>query len=181
MAFVPRNTNNDAPSADNIYYLVPSAGGVNECIEISDGSVLPNCVGYCWGRAYEITGTRPTLSRNNATNWFEYTQDGYQRGNTPSLGAVACYSGGLDGSGHVATIEQINNDGSCVISNSAYNGTRFWVQTITPPFYQFQTGYNFQGFIYAYLTPSPPTPTYYKRKKFPWVLYARKLRNKNLR
>ena len=173
MSFVPRNTNNDAPSADNIYYLVPRVGGVNECIEIANGSVLPNCVGYCWGRAYEITGTKPTLSKNDASTWFANTSDGYQRGTIPALGAVACYSGGLYG-GHVATIEQINSDGSCIISNSAYNGTRFWVQTIRPPFYEFQTGYTFLGFIYAYLTPSPSYNT--KNKKFPWVLYANKLR-----
>lgn len=176
MAFVPRNTDNDAPSSDNIYYLVPSAGGVNECIEISNGSVLPNCVGYCWGRTYEINEIEPNLSTGNAGTWFSYTQDGYRRsnpGDPPALGAICCWSGGLQG-GHVATIEQINSDGSFVTSNSAYGGTRFWTQTIRPPFYEFQTGYTFQGFIYVY---DPPTYTT-KKSKFPWVLYARKLRNK---
>lgn len=35
-------------------------------------------------------------------------------------------------------------------------------------------GYNWREFSDS---PIPPTPTSYKRKKFPWVLYANKLRN----
>ena len=37
---------------------------------------------------------------------------------------------------------------------------------------------NAEGGPYIYI-PLPPTPSTTKRNKFPWVLYARKLRNKN--
>lgn len=42
--FVKRTT---APSDDNLYYIKTTKGGYNKCIQIqSNGSVLPNCVGY---------------------------------------------------------------------------------------------------------------------------------------
>ena len=42
--FVRRTT---APSSTNKYYIKTTKGGYNRCIQIqSDGSVLPNCVGY---------------------------------------------------------------------------------------------------------------------------------------
>ena len=41
---------------------------------VQPGSCLPNCVGYAWGRFYEITGKRPSLSKANAENlvWVHY-------------------------------------------------------------------------------------------------------------
>lgn len=42
--FVRRKT---APTNDNKYYIKTTKGGYNKCIQIqSNGSVLPNCVGY---------------------------------------------------------------------------------------------------------------------------------------
>ena len=36
-----------APSSTNKFYIKTTKGGYNKCIQIqSDGSVLPNCVGY---------------------------------------------------------------------------------------------------------------------------------------
>ena len=57
------------------------------------------------------------------------TNDGYKRGSTPKLGAIACWSLGVvgignDGAGHVAVVEQINSDGSIIVSESNYGGTR---------------------------------------------------------
>lgn len=67
-----------APSTTDRYWIHTSNGGLNECIEINNsGSCLPNCVGYAWGRFYEITGIRPKLSRANAENWYGYTSDSY--------------------------------------------------------------------------------------------------------
>ena len=51
--FKPRMT---VPSVTDKYWVHTSCGGLNECIQISNGSCLPNCVGYAWGRFYEITG-----------------------------------------------------------------------------------------------------------------------------
>lgn len=147
--FTPRLT---APSTTDKHWRHISKGGLNECIHISGGSCLPNCVGYAWGRFYEIIGEKPALSKRNAEMWYGDTADGYKRSSTPALGAVACWSkgavgNGADGAGHVAIVERIEANGDIVTSNSAYGGTRFYTQT-----YKKSAGYNFgaykfQGFI----------------------------------
>ena len=145
MAFTPRL---NAPSTADKYWLRPSSGGYNQCINISGGSVLPNCVGYAYGRFMEIMGkTSCNLSTHNAGLWYGNTADGYQRGASPRLGAVVCWSRPGD-AGHVAIVEQINSDGSIVTSNSAYGGRRFYQQTLSPPAYTWSNNYHFQGFIY---------------------------------
>lgn len=147
--FVPRFS---APSATDKYWIKSTRGGLNDCLEIIDGSVLPNCVGYAWGRFYELTGKKPRLANLNAEDWYGNTTDGYERSATPKLGAVACWRkgrvwNGTDGFGHVAIVEEIKPNGDIVCSNSAYGGSRFYMQT-----YSKSNGYNsgtltFQGFI----------------------------------
>lgn len=141
------------------------------------GYGLPNCTCYAWGRFYELTGERPTLSTGNADQWFGNTADGYKRGQDPLLGSVICfgYTGSLTGQGgHVAIVEDVNwETGDIVTSNSAYGGAFFYTQTLkksdnwtwTPDAYV-------QGFIYNPIdfcqngeTPTP-TPT----KLEPWLL-----------
>ena len=132
-------------------YLVSGVDGVNECLLIdpADGDVMPNCVGYTWGRWYEAFDVRPRLSTGNADGWFAYN-DGYPRSlTTPTLGAIMCFSGGSYG-GHVSVIEEIIDSTHVRTSNSAYNGSRFWIETVelingvwTRPYF----GYSFQGFI----------------------------------
>lgn len=147
--FIPRIS---APSAMDKHYLHVSKGGLNECIHIGGGSCLPNCVGYAWGRFYEITGQRPKLSQANAEMWYGFTADGYKRSSVPALGAVICWRKGAvgneaDGAGHVAIVERVEANGDIVTSNSAYGGSRFYTKT-----YKKSEGYNFgaykfQGFI----------------------------------
>lgn len=149
MAFKIRTS---APSTTNKYWKHTSAGGYNSCIHIANGSVLPNCVGYAWGRFYEILGSKPKLSRRNAEDWFGYTADGYKRGKTPKVGAVICWRKGKagvnsDGAGHVAIVERVNSDGSILISESGYNSFRFRTRTLAKP-YSIGSAYTFQGFIY---------------------------------
>lgn len=149
MKYEPRLT---SPSLNNKYYLKKGKvnGGLNECLEIKNGECTPNCVGYAWGRSYEITKNRPTLCRGNAENWFGF-KDGYKRGQEPKLGAIICWRKGQvgnasDGAGHVAIVEEIRSDGSIVTSNSAYRGSRFYTKILKKP-YNFGS-YVFQGFIY---------------------------------
>ena len=147
--FSPRLT---APSTADKHWIHTSKGGLNECILIGGNSVLPNCVGYAWGRFYEIIGEVPKLSKCNAEMWYGNTADGYERSQTPVLGAIACWSKGAvgneaDGAGHVAVVERIEPNGDIVTSNSAYGGSRFYTKT-----YEKRNGYNsgalkFQGFI----------------------------------
>lgn len=179
IAFVPRTT---APSLTNPYWIKTTYGGYNRCILINEttGSVLPNCVGYAWGRFLEENGlTDCNLSRGDARNWFGHTSDGYQRGQTPKLGAVICWDNPSSG-GHVAIVEKIYDNGKILTSNSAYNGTRFYMKTLSPPNYYMGSAYIFQGFIYPPNDFDPtPSPNVNVKNKFPWFIYARKLRNKS--
>jgi surface antigen len=105
--------------------------------QLENGSVLPNCTGYAWGRASEIMGeeTPNNLSTSNACLWFlkdgkhGYGDDGYERSTTvPKLGAVICWAGtSANTAGHVGIVEQIirNEAGellSIKISESGYYG-----------------------------------------------------------
>ncbi len=147
-----------APSTSDKYWIHTSKGGVNECILIGTKSCIPNCVGYAWGRAYEIMNARPNLCKGNAENWFIYN-DGYGRGDTPKVGAIACWQkgevrNGNDGAGHVAIVESIKSDGTIVTSNSGYKSTRFYIKEIKPPYSL--NGYTFQGFIYLPIVTEEP-------------------------
>lgn len=154
--FVPRFS---IPSNTDLHWINVNYGGYNRCILGSPsygyGSVLSNCVGYAWGRFIEECGlTNCNLSINQASIWYLNTGDGYQRGQTPKLGAVICYDEVNQGSGHVAIVEQINYDSnnnvtSVILSESVYNGVTFRLQTVYPSNnYQLYQGMSFQGFIY---------------------------------
>jgi len=144
-----------APSTTDKNWIYYQDGGYNYCIRIKGNSCLPNCVGFCWGRARGLLGKKPTLSRANAEMWYKYTADGYKRGQTPKLGAIACWSKGVvgngnDGAGHVASVEKIAPDGTITCSNSDYGGRRFYLSVHKPPYKI--TGFKFQGFIYLPIT-----------------------------
>jgi surface antigen len=146
--FISRTT---SPSTTDKNWIKTTAGGYNYCILIKNGSCLPNCVGYAWGRWRELLGKYHNLSRGNAENWYGNKGDGYKRGKTPKLGAVICWAKGKagnanDGAGHVAIVEKINSDGSILTSNSGYGSKRFWTQTIKKGYAM--SGYTLQGFIY---------------------------------
>jgi hypothetical protein len=128
---------------------------------IKGRSVFPNCVGYAWGRWTELLSKLHGLSKGNAENWW-LKNDGYKRGQTPKLGAIACWRKGLagdasDGAGHVSVVEDILVDGSIVTSNSAYGGSAFYLRTIKPP-YNVGGTFVFQGFIYLPIEFDPNTP-----------------------
>lgn len=147
-----------APSGTEKFWTRPEHGGLNLCIQVRDnGSVIPNCTGYAYGRFLEEAHlSQCRLSRANAENWFG-NADGYPRGSTPKLGAVMCWRKGststsTDGYGHVAIVEQINPDGSveCSMSNYPLEGKPLpaWERKTYYPPYNTSTGLTFQGFIY---------------------------------
>lgn len=168
-SFVPRLdplTSND----ENWLYWVPDeCGGYNYCIEINgSGTVLPNCTGYAWGRFYEIQGGVPAngnlLSTGHACDWFGHSDD-YNRGDTPAEGAVICWSGGSEGFGHVAIVEQVNSDTSITISESNYYAGPEATSESNPISYKdgtwyYGSSYTFLGFIYnPAVTPGLATTT----------------------
>lgn len=111
---------------------------------------MPNCTAYAFGRAYEILGTEPKLSWGNAEDWYGYnkTNGCYNYGQTPKIGAVACwhYDGG---GGHVAVVEKIEN-GQITFSNSAWNGTNFYLSYASTDDKNAggASWWNFDGYIY---------------------------------
>ena len=161
MIHKPRVT---APAASDRNWLAWDKGGHNYCIKVSGNSVLPNCTGYAWGRWRELLGKFHELSRGDAEVWWG-KGDGYNRGQTPKLGAIACWKQGTagnknDGLGHVAVVEEIHTDGTITTSNSAYKSTNFYLQTLKSPFV-YKPGFVLQGFIYlpVDLVPAPkPIP-----------------------
>lgn len=183
------------PSGTNKFYIKKNNDfdGYNLCIMINSttGSVLPNCTGYAYGRFMECQTDvyKCRLSRGDAGGWYNNIIDGYSRGSTPKLGAIMCWSNPKTG-GHVAIVERIEDNGDILTSNSAYNGSRFYLKTFrNDGNYNFSVSgkgtYRFQGFIYnptIFLPPAPTPPTPVeeetKRKKFPWFIYSRKLRNR---
>lgn len=64
------------PTTQNTRYVNINYGGYNRCIpKDDDGYVLPNCTGYCWGRALETMWANDCdLSINNADTWFDYNK-----------------------------------------------------------------------------------------------------------
>lgn len=130
------------------------------------GYGLPNCTCYAFGRWWECADTAhdysnyPALSTGNAEDWYGYTQDGYERGQTPRLGAVICFADGpFSGDGHVAVVEEIDPDtGIITCSNSDYGGRFWYLSYLSPPDYLPAAGYVFQGFIYNPITGGGPSP-----------------------
>lgn len=187
MSFTPRLNsigmlgNRHWYSASNPYY--PTYG-------------LPNCTCYAWGRFWEIGDPLSTGANKPDPDalpggwsggywWFNVDRTVYETGDTPALGAVICFEDTSGGDGHVAIVEQINNDGeSIVTSNSAWGGTYFYTQTLYRSNNYNWTSYDnrlfrTQGFIYNPFGDAP-TPVIKKKSGFPWVLYANKLRNKQM-
>ena len=134
-----------------------ASGGKSPCIKgvpaAWPGSVLSNCVGYCYGRVAELNnghilriGHPSTIDYPlDAQNWFT-ARDGLERGSVPKLGAVACWKRRDLRSGHVAMVEKINADGGWMSSESSYKGSAFRNKTYNRNSYKFN--YIFQGFIY---------------------------------
>lgn len=183
MAFTPRLNSNGMLgnrhwySNDNPYYAT--------------GYGMPNCTAYAWGRFWEVGD--PLSAGINKPDpydlpgywdaglwWSKVDRNVYQTGQTPQLGAVICFE--RPGyAGHVAIVEQINNDGTIVTSNSAYSGTYFYTQTLSASNNYSWGTYVFQGFIYNPFgdSPTPPTPGIRGKSDFPWAIYLHRFRTRN--
>lgn len=166
------------PNSKNKFYIHNTRDGYNKCIRISGDSCLPNCVGYAYGRYMEIADIKScNLPTVHAEDWFALAKKrGFKVGKTPKPGAVICWSKGKtgysgDGCGHVAIVEQVNKDGSILISQSGYgSGRRMWTATLKKPYPL--AGYKLQGFIYQPGAAKAKTPTYKTGKTYKVVCDA---------
>lgn len=141
-----------APAADNPYYIHTSKGGYNPAILIGGDSVLPNCVGYANGRLMEWGGVKRCefpLIHDAACAVDDAKNYGLRVGQRPAIGAVMCWSGGMCCYGHVAFVEQVIDEQTVIITDSAYGGDRFRRYKITSANQWGKGGaYHFLGFIY---------------------------------
>lgn len=143
MGYTPRLT---CPSRDNKYYN----SNINLYVASGYGMFQNNgnCTAYAYGRFMEVLKQDScNLSTANAEHWYNKTYDGYQRGQTPKVGAIICWEGKDSLAGHVAVVEEVRADGSIITSNSAWNQTLFYLKELKPP-YNMGSNYVFQGFIY---------------------------------
>lgn len=151
-----------------------------------------NCTWYAYGRYAEVKGAFANLPLGNGGTWFDnatsFNRGFYNQGALPQLGCICCFkspSGNFPG--HVTMVEQINADGSIVISNSGYvsnptSDTSFWTATVYPqndymqPWYhQGGRDYILQGFIYQDSSPTPPTPPAPTPTPFPFPTQTNKM------
>lgn len=148
LMFVPRLT---IPSNTDLNWIKTTYGGYNHCIlgspSYGTGSVLSNCTGYAWGRWRELLGHDHNLSTGNASNWYGHTSDGYQRGSTPKLGAVACWG---TGDGHVAIVEHITL--TYIRCSESGWGWSDYFRVTDFNLSMYKSGHVFQGFIYLPIT-----------------------------
>ncbi len=103
-----------APAANNSYYY-------SSANPFYSAGFTGNCTWYAWGRAYEILGTSPSLSRHDASTWYSYNASYgyYNYGTEPKVGAIACYF--KNGNNHVAVVEEIT-DGVAYVSEFNQGG-----------------------------------------------------------
>ena len=156
LAYTPRTTLTEADC--NSFYW--SGGNVFERNYTLAGG---NCTWYAYGRAWELLGSKPTLCLRGAHKWFEYTQDGYERGSEPRLGAVACWSDANSTVGHVAIVEAIDGDNvTCSESGWSYTTTYFKMVTRNKHNMNYSLGgveRKFQGYIYLPISAGENTET----------------------
>lgn len=164
MPFTPQLT---VPATTDPYFIRKSYNGYSPCVkgnpEYFPGSPLANCVGYAWGIAAERE-ENPNCNigfhsgctwPGDAHTWINHT-NGRQTGMTPQLGAIACWINNNGTTGHVASVEQINADGTILCSESGYPGVIFRTRTYPADFHW--TNHTFQGFIYLNWPGDPPLP-----------------------
>lgn len=110
---IPVNFNSSAYRENNPFwkeYAPPSVGGWLD----KSG----NCTWYANGRLRELGYSSNALKvlNRNAYEWSGLARNvNIPMGSTPMVGAIAQWN-----SNHVAVVEQINNDGTIVISESSY-------------------------------------------------------------
>lgn len=165
MEFKPRLTK---PESGNKYYNLKSYGGYGTSIKgypLEPGlSCLANCVGYAAARFNEIGNYGQWSYWNyppNAEDWWARSlTEGLERGQEPKLGAVVVWEGIGQAAGHVAIVEEINEDGSIVTSESGYGAAQpFWTTRRIKGSGNWGSGggYKFLGFVYQPDNPIKPS------------------------
>ena len=174
---------------NNKYYIRLISGGYNGAVQgsptVKGADVLCNCVGYANGRFNEsildpnLKGVALKFKYQlvcNAENFIESAKrQGLKISKVPTLGGIMVWQkgntlDGWDGAGHVAFVEQINDNGSIVTSESGWAAFAFKriARTNSNGRWGMAAGYKFRGCIInpsigAVTKPTPnPIPTTYQ-------------------
>ena len=147
-----------SPDNSNKYYISTFGGGYNNCIfgninnpykpRPSSYSVLPNCVGYAYGRYLEYYKlTSANLPTCNAKDWYAVAKTrGFKCSTTPSVGSVAVFAGTTYG--HVAFVERIEANGDLFLSESNWSHQFFRNVTVKKANgYAYSSALKLVGFI----------------------------------
>lgn len=129
---------------NNKYYIRIVSGGLNGAVQgsptVSGANVLSNCVGYANGRFNEsildsnLKGLELKFKYQlvcNAENFIESAKrQGLKISKVPTLGGIMVWQRGAsldgwDGAGHVAFVEQINENGTIITSESGWGSYAF--------------------------------------------------------
>ena len=120
-------------SLDNDFY---KPGGYYNTLSASNSLQLPNCTLYALLRSWEslgkkVTGiARDTYGFPDAKEWLNTTKMPVL--NNPKPGCIAVFGGSGN---HVAFVEDVLDNGDCLITQSSYDtnknnrGTNFWNKT----------------------------------------------------
>ena len=153
------------PAKTNKNFINTGKGGYSHCIVIDNktGYTLANCVAFVHGQwLYQLTEAlglekakeyEAKMCRQNAEMYWEYTQDGYERGQTPKKGAIICWRkgkiGSSDGAGHVMIVKEVKSNGDVLCIGSNYGGSKFYTATYKKSnSYYLGSKFTHQGFIY---------------------------------
>ena len=147
MAFVPRLT---APTRDDPNVISVKDGGNNHAYRFENGLCLPNCCGFVHFRLLDMgyKALEAKICRSDACDYFGYTADGLKRSQTPSLGAIICWSStGKNKRGHVGVVEIIHENGDIDAGMSDLSGRWWYLQRLTKA-----SGYKFPSTVSNYTT-----------------------------
>lgn len=153
---------------NNKYYIRIVSGGYNGAVQgsptVKGANVLSNCVGFANGRFNEsildpnLKGIEMPFKYQlvcNAENFIESAKrQGLKISSVPTLGGIMVWQRGetlsdWDGAGHVAFVEQINENGSIVTSESGWGSYAFKriSRTNSNGRWGMVAGYKFRGCI----------------------------------
>ncbi|MGA8923497.1 MAG: CHAP domain-containing protein [Candidatus Dormiibacterota bacterium] len=112
-----------------------------------------NAVGFPWGWCtWYVATRRPVPWRGNAIEWYGNARAmGFPVGSKPQAGAIMVTTESPIGLGHVAYVEQVNGDGSWLVSEMHYVAFGVTSQRVIRPG---QLGGALIGFIYGFTPPS---------------------------
>ena len=169
---------------NNKYYIRQVSGGLNGAVQgsptVKGADVLCNCVGFANGRFNEsildsnLKGIELKFKYQlvcNAENFIESAKrQGLKISKVPTLGGIMVWQRGAslegwDGAGHVAFVEQINEDGSIITSESGWAAYAFKriKRTNSNGRWGMNSSYSFRGCIInpsiGAVTKAEPKPT----------------------